>query len=176
MASFSFFDKEEIARIFETNQSNDRIEGLLNKKIQDWKSEIDPLTKSMNINFNAENAKIIMEVQATALSLRLRLIDEMAIYAQLRLKEGVKYKKLYHEKMVWYSLGGLPGSCPVNVREKMNAGQITKLIDAHVSEAERAMELIEIHIESLKAFAKALSDIGYNIKNMIEYNNFLVKI
>ena len=176
MAAFSFFDKEEIARIFETNQSNDRIEELLNKKIQNWKSEIDPLTKLMNVTFNAENAKKVMEVQSTALSLRLKLIDEMAIYAQLRLKESVKYKKLYHEKSIWYSLGGLPGSCPIKVKEHFNPQAITKLIDAHVAESERTMELIEIHIESLKAFAKALSDIGYNIKNMIEYNNFLVKI
>ena len=117
-----------------------------------------------------------MDVQATALSLRLRLSEEMSFYAQKRLKEGVKFKKLYHEKMVWYSLGGLPGSCPVNVREKMNAGQITKLIDAHVAESERAMELIEIHIEGLKTFSKILSDLGYNIKNMIEYNNFLIRV
>ena len=49
------------------------------------------------------------------------------------------------------------------------------LIDGHLAENERTMELIESHIQFLRDTVKNLESLGFAIKNMVELMNYLGK-
>lgn len=52
-------------------------------------------------------------------------------------------------------------------------GEKAILIDAHIAENDRCIELIESYITFLRDSVKNLEAFGYSIKNMIELMNYL---
>ena len=73
-------------------------------------------------------------------------------------------KKLKQDKFVFYATGfGL----------KTNLGEKALLIDAHIAENERNLQLIDVHVDFLRNSSKNLETLGYTIKNIIELMNYL---
>ena len=54
-----------------------------------------------------------------------------------------------------------------------NNGEKALLIDAHTSELERGIQLIENHVEYLRASSKNCESYQYVLKNVIELMNYL---
>ena len=52
-------------------------------------------------------------------------------------------------------------------------GEKAILIDAHIAENDRCLELIESYITFLRDTVKNLEAFGFSIKNMIELMNYL---
>jgi len=65
---------------------------------------------------------------------------------------------------VFYALG---------FQVKTNMGEKAILIDAHIAENDRCIELIESYITFLRDTVKNLEAFGFSIKNMIELMNYL---
>ena len=56
---------------------------------------------------------------------------------------------------------------------KTNLGEKGILIDGHLAENDRCIELIESYIEFLRDTVRNLESLGFSIKNMIELMNYL---
>jgi len=113
---------------------------------------------------NPSNAKKLLESQAYSLTFRQNINDEISLFLTKRSKETTKIKKLRQDKFIFYATGfGI----------KTNLGEKGILIDGHLSENDRAVELIESYIEFLRDTVRNLESFGYSIKNMIELMNYL---
>ena len=107
-----------------------------------------------------------MDVQSLALTYRQLINEQISFFLNKRSKEEVKIKKLKQDKFVFYATGfGL----------KTNLGEKGLLIDAHISENDRNIQLIENYIEFLRSSSKNLESLGYTIKNIIDLMNYLGK-
>ena len=167
MAQYQAFDKEEIDFINSVREKNDKTEEFFLNSRQKWDNEIQPLLEQIKCDFNTlDNARKVMDVQATALAYRQNLYEQISFYLNKRSKESVKLKKIKQDKFLWYAL---------NFGAKTNMGEKSILIDAHTAEMERTIEIIDVHIDFLRLCSKNLSDLGYNIKNIIELYNYLSK-
>jgi hypothetical protein len=110
--------------------------------------------------------KEILNTQALALSFRQVLNEEVNLFLNKRSKEATKIKRLRQDRFVFYATGfGI----------KTNMGEKGILIDGHLAENERAMEIIESHIQFLRDTVKNLESLGFAIKNMVELMNYLGK-
>ena len=105
-----------------------------------------------------------MEAQSTALSFRQQINENINFFLNKRSKETTKIKKLRQDKFVFYAIG---------FQVKTNMGEKAILIDAHIAENDRCIELIESYITFLRDTVKNLEAFGYSIKNMIELMNYL---
>ena len=56
---------------------------------------------------------------------------------------------------------------------KTSLGEKNTLIDAHIAENDRNIQLIENYIEFLRSTSKNLEGFSYTIKNIIELMNYL---
>ena len=169
--TFSLYEKEELEAIAKKEESNNRMEEFFKVKRDEWTKDIHPVLEIANLQYNAENAQKIVDLQVDALVHRERLQNEIAFYLNQLSKEKVKFKRQEQDKIVWYALGKVP----LNVNGKVSGGQMTAIIEGHLVEAKRATEIIETHIEHLRSLVKLLSDVGYQVKNTIELYNFLSK-
>ena len=164
----NLYEDGELERITKIREYNDRMEEFLNNAREKWNKEIDDLTDIAKLQYNAENAQKIVDLQATAIAYRQNINEQISFYLQKRIKEKNKLKSAIHEKTVWYALGKSPLGL-----SKLSTGQQSAIIDSHVGEVERSVELFEVHIEFLRSCVKNLSDIGYQVKNTIELYNLL---
>jgi tRNA(Ser,Leu) C12 N-acetylase TAN1 len=162
----NLYSQEELKRIDKIKETNDKLEEFFNTKREEWNKNINPLFDILRNNWNLESAPKIIEIQSLALSYRQNINEQISFFLNKRLKEEVKIKKLKQDKFVFYATGfGL----------KTNLGEKTLLIDAHVAENERNIQLIENYIEFLRNCSKNLESLGYTIKNIIELMNYLGK-
>lgn len=158
------FSKEELENIAKIEETNNRMEEFFMDKRSQWNKEIEPLFKIMKENFKPESSQKIIDIQATGLSFRQALNEEISLFLNKRSKEDVKLKKIKQDKFLFYATGfGL----------KTNMGEKSILIDAHTAQIERAVQLIDTHIEFLRASSKNLESLGYAIKTIIELFNYL---
>ena len=105
-----------------------------------------------------------METQALTLSYRQMITEQISVFLDKRSKQEVKLKRLKQDKFIWYATGfGI----------KTNMGEKTLLIEAHVAEEQRNIELIENYIEFLRQSNKNLESLQFTIKNIIELFNYL---
>ena len=110
------------------------------------------------------NSKNLLEAQSIALSFRQQINEQINFFLNKRSKETTKIKKLRQEKFVFYATGfGI----------KTNLGEKGILIDGHIAENDRSIELIESYIEFLRETVRNLESFGFSIKNMIELMNYL---
>ena len=160
----NLYTTEELENIKKTSETNDKIEEFFNNKRLEWKTNIDPLFSLLKDNFTIERKDKIIEIQSLSLSYRQIINEEISLFLNKRSKEDVKIKKLKQEKFVFYATGfGL----------KTNLGEKSMLIDAHIAENERSLQLIDVHIDFLRSSSKSLESLGFAIKNIIELFNYL---
>ncbi len=163
----NLYNQEELDRIQKTKDTNDKLEELFNDKRAEWNKLVEPLFKALTTDLsNPTNSKYILEAQATALSYRQQINENINFFLNKRSKETTKIKKLRQDKFVFYALG---------FQVKTNMGEKAILIDAHIAENDRCLELIESYITFLRDTEKNLEAFGFSIKNMIELMNYLGK-
>jgi len=163
----NLYNQEELDRIQKTKDTNDKLEELFNDKRAEWNKQVEPLFKALTTDLsNPSNSKYILDAQSTALSYRQQINENINFFLNKRSKETTKIKKLRQDKFVFYALG---------FQVKTNMGEKAILIDAHIAENDRCIELIESYITFLRDTVKNLEAFGYSIKNMIELMNYLGK-
>jgi threonine synthase len=163
----NLFSQEEIDRITKAKETNDKLEEYFNDKRAEWSKNVDPLFKSLSLDLaNPANSKVILDTQAIALSYRQMLNEQINFFLNKRSREMTKIKKLKQDKFVFYATGfGI----------KTNMGEKGILIDGHLAENDRALEIIEAYISYMRDTVKNLESLGFAVKNMIELMNYLGK-
>lgn len=160
------YSDEEIERIGKIKEKNDKIEEILSNQRASWNEKLEPLFQVFKLEINNQSTTRIMETQAMSLSYKQLLNEEISRFLDRRSKQDVKLKRLKQEKFIWYA---------TSFGVKTNMGEKTLLIDSHVSEEQRHIELIESYIEFLRQTNKNLESLQYTIKNIIELFNYLGK-
>lgn len=159
------YNQEEIDRIGKAKETNDKLEEFFNDKRSEWNKNVDPLFKIIRADLtNPSSASKILEAQSLALSYRQLINEQINFFLNKRSKETTKIKKLRQDKFIFYATG---------FGVKTNLGEKGILIDGHLAENDRSLELIESYIEFLRDTTKNLESLGYSIKNMIELMNYL---
>jgi hypothetical protein len=105
-----------------------------------------------------------METQALCLSYRQALTEQISSFLDRRSKQDVKLKRIKQDKFIWYA---------TSFGIKTNMGEKSLLIDAHVAEEQRNIELIENYVEFLRQTNKNLESLQFTIKNIIDLFNYL---
>jgi len=162
----NLYSQEEIDNISKVKEKNDKLELFFNDKRMEWNTTVEPLFKSISLELTTSNSKVILDTQSSALSYRQQINEQINFFLNKRSRETSKMKKLRQDKFVFYATGfGI----------KTNLGEKGILIDGHIAENERTIELLECYIEFLRDTVKNLESLGYSIKNMIELMNYLSK-
>lgn len=161
----NLYSPEEIDRINKTKDTNDKLEEFFNDKRVEWNKNVEPLFVSLTVDLsNPSNSKEILNAQSLALTHRQQINEQINFFLNKRSKETTKIKKIRQDKFIFYATGfGI----------KTNLGEKGILIDAHLAENDRCLELIESYVEFLRSTVKNLESLSYSIKNMIELMNYL---
>ena len=159
------FSKEELENIEKMAELNAKMEDYFKEKREMWNNKLDELIKSFNgSDLSASSVRKMIDSQGMILTYKQILSEEISLFLTRRSKEEVKLKALKQQKFLFYATGfGL----------KTNNGEKSLLIDAHTSELERNIQLIETHIEFLRASSKNCESYQYVLKNVIELMNYL---
>ena len=160
----NLYNEEELARIEKIKETNDKLEEFFNNKRAEWTSNVEPLFDVIKNNINLESFSKVVEAQSIALSFRQNINEQISFFLNKRSKEEVKIKKVKQDKFMFYALG---------VGLKTSLGEKNTLIDAHIAENERNIQLIENYVEFLRSTSKNLEALGFTIKNIIELMNYL---
>ncbi len=161
----NLYNQEELDRISKIKETNDKLEEFFNDKRTEWNNNVEPLFKVLTVDLsNPSNGKKILEAQSSALSFRQMINENINFFLNKRSKESTKIKKIRQDKFVFYAIG---------FQVKTNTGEKAILIDAHLAENDRCIELIESYITFLRDTVKNLEAFGFTIKNMIELLNYL---
>jgi hypothetical protein len=161
----NLYDSNEIERINKTKETNDKMEEFFNDKRVEWNKMVEPLFKVLSLDMSISiNSKELLDGQSLSLSYRQQINEQINFFLNKRSRETTKIKKLRQDKFIFYATGfGI----------KTNLGEKAILIDGHIAENERSIELIESYIEYLRDTVRNLDTFGYSIKNMIELMNYL---
>ena len=155
---------EELEKISKLKDTNDRLEDFFNSKREEWSKMIQPLFDVLKFEITTKTSQQILDTQALCLSYRQSLTEQISIFLDKRSKQDVKLKRIKQDKFIWYA---------TSFGVKTNMGEKTLLIEAHVSEETRNVELIENYIEFLRQTNKNLESLQFTIKNIIELFNYL---
>ena len=159
----NIYSTEEVERIGKLKETNDRLEDFFNSKRTDWKNLTDPLFDVLKIEINSQSSKKIMESQSMSLSYRQLINEQISSFLDKRSKQEVKLKRIKQDKFIWYS---------TSFGVKTGLSEKTILIEDHVAEEERNIELIENYIEFLRQTNKNLESFQYTIKNILDLFNY----
>lgn len=163
----TLYNEEEVNRINKTKETNDRLEEFFSEKRLGWNKSIEPLFNVLSLDLQQSvNSKSLLESQASALSFRQQINEQINFFLNKRSKETTKIKKLRQDKFVFYATG---------FGVKTNLSEKSILIDAHLAENDRSLELIEAYISFLRDSSKNLESFSFSIKNIIELMNYLGK-
>lgn len=160
----NLYNQEELERISKMKDTNDKLEEFFNDKREEWTKNVEPLFDVIRNNFTLESYSKVVDSQSLALSFRQRINEQISFFLNKRSKEEVKLKKVKQDKFIFYAL---------NIGLKTSGGEKNTLIDAHIAENERNIQLIENYIEFLRSTSKNLEGLSYTIKNIIELMNYL---
>ena len=161
----NLYNQDEIDRITKVKETNDKLEEFFNDKRTDWNKTVEPLFKSLALDFTIPAShKEILNTQALALSYRQILNEQINFFLNKRSRETTKIKRLRQDRFVFYATGfGI----------KTNMGDKGILIDGHLAENDRTIEIIESYISYIRDTVKSLESLGFAIKNMVELINYL---
>lgn len=158
------YTPEEFERINKTKDKNDKMEDFFNDKRGQWNKNIEPLFDSIKTSITSETTQKVIDTQSLALSYRQVINEEISFFLNRRSKEDVNLKKLRQDKFLFYATGfGL----------KTSMGEKNVLIEAHIAENERSIQLIDVHVDFLRSCSKNLEALSFTIKNIIELYNYL---
>ncbi len=161
----NLYNQEELDRIQKVRETNDKLEEFFNEKRAEWNKNVEPLFKVLNIDIsNPTNFKEILDAQAISLSFKQMINENINYFLNKRSRETTKIKKIRQDKFIFYA---------TNFGVKTNMGEKAILIDAHLAENDRCLELIESYITFLRDTVKNLEAFGFTIKNMTELLNYL---
>ena len=161
----NLYNQEELDRIQKIKETNDKLEDFFNDKRAEWNKNVDPLFKVLTTDLsNPSNFKDILEAQSISLSFKQAINENINYFLNKRSRETTKIKKLRQDKFIFYA---------TSFGVKTNMGEKTILIDAHIAENDRCLELIESYITFLRDTVKNLEAFGFTIKNMTELLNYL---
>lgn len=161
------YTQEEIDRIKKVQETNEKMEDFFNEKRKKLNELVTPLFKVLSTDLNnPSNARYLLDAQADVLTHRQQINEEINIFLSKRSRETTKIKKLRQDKFIFYATG---------FGVKTNLGEKGILIDGHLAENDRTIELIESYIEFLRDSVRNLESFGYSIKNMIDLMNYLGK-
>jgi hypothetical protein len=159
--------QDEKDKIDKIREKNDKMEEFFNEKRTQWNKNTDSIFKVLSTDLSSpSNATAVFDAQADALTLRQQINDSVNYFLNRRSKETSKLKIMRQEKLIFYATG-----FPV----KTNTGEKVILIEGHISENERTIELIDSYIDFLRDTSKNLESFGFSIKNRIELMNYLGK-
>jgi len=161
------FTATDLEQIKSKKESNDRLEEFLKGKRDEWNLKVDVIFMTIqHQNMNSEEFKKVIDSQAIALSYIQHLNDQSAFFLNKMSKNTTTVKLARQEKFLFYSTGfGI----------KTNLGEKKILIDAHIAEEDRGLELIEIHIDFLRESVKNLQTFNFSVKNIINLLEYLGK-
>jgi hypothetical protein len=164
----NLYDASELERINKKRENNDRMEEFFDNERLKWEKRTEPLFRILTIRLtDADAVAKVMDSQAEALVARQDISQQISLFLNRRGKETIKVKKVRQDKFVFYATGfGI----------KTNLSEKSILIDGHLSEDERAVELIESYVDYLRDTSKNLESLSYSIKGMIDLTNYLGKI
>jgi hypothetical protein len=162
----NLYTPDEVEKIKKSKEINDKFEDLFKVKREEWTKLITPLFESIKIDIDSTTSRKIMDIQALTLTYRQSINDEISLYLNRRSKQDVKLKRIKQDKFIWYA---------TSFGVKTNMGEKTLLIEAHVAEEQRNIELIESYIEFLRQSNKNLEALQFSVKNIIELFNYLGK-
>jgi len=160
------YTTEEVERINKIKETNDRLEEFFNNKRLEWSKMIDPLFEVLKIEISTQTSKKIMETQSLCLTYRQMITEQISTFLDRRSKQDVKLKRVKQDKFIWYA---------TSFGIKTNMGEKSLLIEAHVAEEQRNVELIENYIEYLRQTNKNLESLQFTVKNIIDLFNYLGK-
>jgi hypothetical protein len=159
--------QDEKDKIDKIREKNDKMEEFFNEKRTQWNKSTDSIFRVLSTDLSSpSNANAVFDAQADALTLRQQINDSVNYFLNRRSKETSKIKIMRQEKLIFYATG-----FPV----KTNTGEKVILIEGHISENERTIELIDSYIDFLRDTSKNLESFGFSIKNRIELMNYLSK-
>jgi len=158
------YSQQEIEQIKKLKEKNDRLELWFTQKREDWAKLLEPLFQVVKIEISRETSSRISDTQALALSYRQRINEQVSEFLDKRSKQDVKLKRLKQDKFLFYATG---------FGVKTNYGEKQLLIEGHLAEEQRNIELIENYIEFLRGMNKNLESLQYTLKNIIELYNIL---
>jgi hypothetical protein len=158
----NLYTQEELDRIKKCSEKNQKMEDFFQLRMDEWNSKISPLFDVLKEQLT--NSSKIMENQALALSYKQLIIEQISHFLSKRSKEETHLKRLKQDKFVLYAVGS-----PL----KTNTGEKIMLIEGHIAENQRTLELIENYIEFLRSCSKNLDSFSYAIKNIIDLMNYL---
>ena len=158
------YTPEEVERINKLKETNDRLEEFFYNKRAEWSKLIEPLFEILKLEINSQTSKQIMETQSLCLSYRQLITEQISTFLDRRSKQDVKLKRIKQDKFIWYA---------TSFGVKTNMGEKSLLIEAHVAEEQRNIELIENYIEYLRQTNKNLESLQFTIKNIIDLFNYL---
>jgi hypothetical protein len=158
------YSQEEIDRINKIKETNDRLEDFFQSKREEWNKLVNPIYITLKLELNHSTSAKFMDAQSLCLSYRQLILEQISVFLEKRSKQDVKLKKVKQDKFMFYATGfGI----------KTNMGEKTLLIDAHVAEETRNIELIDIYLEFLRSTNKNLEAFSYSLKNIVELFNYL---
>ncbi len=163
------FEKEEADSINKLHEKNDRTDEFFENNRKKWNEELKPLNDYTLVpNLTQQYAQSLLERQLTALSYRQNMNDEVAFYLSKRTKEDVKLRKARADKLIWYAVGS-----PLKAKGNFSTSQLSEIIDAHVGELQRSVNIIDAYIEFLRIAMKGLDSLSFNMKYIVEFFNAL---
>ncbi len=160
----NIYTKEEIEKIEKLKDTNDKLEEFFTQKRNDWKIKIEPLFETIKVGLTKESSSKIIDTQSYCLIFRQTINEQISNFLDRRSKQDVKLKRIKQDKFIWYA---------TSFGVKTNMGEKTMLIEAHVAEEQRNIELIENYIEFLRQTNKNLESLQFTIKNIIELFNYI---
>jgi len=158
------YSQQELDHIKKVKDKNDRLENFFLQKREVWSKDLKPLFEVVKLQLTRETSIRITETQSLALAYRQRANEHISEFLDKRSRQDVKIKKLKQDKFLFYATG---------FGVKTNYGEKQILIEAHLGEEQRNMEIIENYIEFLRLMNKNLEALQYTIKNIIELFNIL---
>ena len=139
---------------------NEQYEELLKNQRTEWLKKVEPLFETMK-----DGIEELYEMQATALSYRHILGDEVNFYTTKLSKTIAEQKRIKKDKLINYIL---------KFQVKLNTTEKNICIDADTSEMERYVELVQMHVEFLRESVKTIDNLQFAVKNKISLLDYLL--
>lgn len=135
----------------------DSLEINIEQKRKMWNNTVTELTDRLK----NKDPRELVELQASTISHKQMILDELSEYAVKLAKDLSKKKLLYKKHLEVYK----------NYPIKLNAGETGKMVESELAIHERKLNIYEIYIDFLKNTGSNLDSLNFGIKNKIELVN-----
>jgi len=153
-------DKQQVTLNEKYFKINEKTEELLKIHRNEWLKKFEPLFGTMK-----DGIEELYEMQATALSYRHIIGDEINFYTTKLSKTIAEHKRIKKDKLINYIL---------KFQVKLNTTEKNICIDGDTSEIERYVELLQMHVEYLRESVKTLDNLQFAVKNKIALLDYIL--